>query len=93
MAYSLLVVLGVLLAIVRHSDKDPYYKPIMRVHRERIVEPYITRIKSQAEMTVQKIVSSRRSEKLGELTRAVFGTASVSRLANYSEKKNSHTAL
>jgi hypothetical protein len=79
---------GALLAVVRHSDKDPFYKPLMRVHRERIVEPFITKIKGQAELTAQKLVQSRKNEKLEQLTRAVFGTASVSRLANYSEKTN-----
>jgi hypothetical protein len=79
---------GVLLAVVRHVDKDPLYKSLLRVHRERIVEPYITKIKGQAELTAQKLVQSRRSEKLEQLTRAVFGTAAISRLSNYSEKAN-----
>ncbi len=79
---------GVLLSIVRFMDKNPWYKPLLRGHYERIVESYITKVKSQAEMTIEKIAQSRRSQKLQELTRLVFGTASVSRLLNYSEKTN-----
>ncbi len=77
-----------LLSIVRYMDKNPLYKPLVRTHDERIVEPYITKVKTQAEMTIQKISQSKRNEKVQELTKLVFGTASVSRLSNYSEKIN-----
>jgi hypothetical protein len=76
------------LSIVRFMDKNPHYKPLLKVHHERIVEPYITKIKGQAELTIQKIAQSRKNEKIDQLTRAVFGSTSVSRLSNYSEKTN-----
>ncbi len=77
-----------LLSIVRFMDKNPAYKPIVRSYRNRIVEPYISKITSQAELTVQKVAQSRKNEKLQELVKLVFGTASVSRLINYSERSN-----
>lgn len=79
---------GVLLSIVQFIDKNPWYKPMVKTHRERIVEPYITKVKSQAEMTVEKIAQSRKNQKLQELTTLVFGSSAVSRLSNYSEKTN-----
>jgi hypothetical protein len=79
---------NVFLSIVRFMDKNPYYKPLLKVHHERIVEQYISKVKSQAEITIQKIAQSRKNEKITQLTQAVFGTSSVSRLSNYSEKTN-----
>jgi hypothetical protein len=79
---------SIMLSIVRFMDKNPAYKPIVRVHRNRIVEPYISKITSQAELTVQKVAQSRKNEKLQELIKLVFGAASVSRLINYSERTN-----
>ncbi|MGA2765333.1 MAG: DUF5312 family protein [Spirochaetia bacterium] len=79
---------GALLKIVRCLAQDPEWKPMVRVHRERIVEPYLAKIRAEAETTAQKVASGRRNEKIEELARAVFGTGAVTRLSNYSEKAN-----
>jgi hypothetical protein len=79
---------GVLLKIVRCLAQNPDWKPMVRVHHERIVEPYISKIKAEAETTAQKVASGRRNQKIEELVRAVFGTGAVTRLSNYSEKAN-----
>ncbi len=79
---------GVLLKIARCLAQNPEWKPMTRVHNERIVEPYLARIRTEAETTAQKVASGRRTEKIEELARAVFGTGGVSRLANYSERAN-----
>jgi len=79
---------GVLLKIVRYLAQNPDWKPMIRVHHERIVEPYLSKIKAEAETTTQKVASGRRNQRIEELARAVFGTGAVSRLANYSEKAN-----
>ncbi len=79
---------GALLKIVRCLTQNPEWKAMVRVHRERIVEPYLAKIKAEAETTVQKASSGRRNEKIEELARLVFGTGSVSQLTHYSEKAN-----
>ncbi|HVO40614.1 MAG TPA: DUF5312 family protein [Spirochaetia bacterium] len=79
---------GSLLKIVRYLTQNPEWKAMVRVHRENIVEPYLSKIKAEAEATVQKATSGRRNEKIEELARLVFGTGSVARLTNYSEKAN-----
>jgi len=79
---------GSLLKIVRLLTQNPEWKAMVRVHKERIVEPYLSKIKAEAETTVQKATSGRRNEKIEELARLVFGTGSVARLTNYSEKAN-----
>jgi hypothetical protein len=79
---------GLLLKMVRCLAQNPDWKPMIRVHHERIVEPYISKIKAEAETTAQKVASGRRNQKIEELARAVFGTGAVTRLSNYSEKAN-----
>jgi hypothetical protein len=84
---------GVLLKMVRCVAQNPDWKPMIRVHHERIVEPYLAKIKAEAETTAQKVASGRRNQRIEELARAVFGKATVSRLSNYSEKANPDFAL
>jgi hypothetical protein len=79
---------GVMLLMVRHATSNPAWKPMVRTHRDRIVEPYLTKIKAEAETTAQKVAHSRRSEKMEELARAVFGSGAVAKLNNYSEQSN-----
>ena len=80
---------GILLLVVRHMIQNPAWKPMTRAHRERIVEPYLSKLKAEAETTAQKVAHGRHNEKLEELARAVFGSSGVSvKLSNYSEQSN-----
>ena len=79
---------GVMTLMVRHLLQNPSWKPMVRTHRERIVEPYLSKLKTEAETTLQKVVQGRRSEKLEDLARAVFGSGAVEKLAHYSEQAN-----
>jgi hypothetical protein len=80
---------GVMLLMVRHLLGNPSWKPMVRIHRERIVEPYLSRLKAEAETTAQKVAHGRRTEKMEELARAVFGSGAVGdKLTNYSEQAN-----
>jgi hypothetical protein len=79
---------GILLLIVRHMLSNPAWKPMVRTHRDRIVEPYLSKLKAEAETTAQKVAHGRRNEKMEELARAVFGSGAVARLSNYSEQSN-----
>ena len=78
----------VLELIIRHVDKDPYYKAKVYRPNEQIVEEYLTKIKTSTELTVQKIIKERRSGKIEKLCMEVFGTVAVSRMKNYTEKNN-----
>ena len=79
---------GVLLLMVRHIAQNPSWKPLSKTHRERIVEPYLSKIKAEAETTIQKVARGKHTEKLEELARAVFGSGAVAKLTNYSESSN-----
>jgi hypothetical protein len=78
----------VLLLIIQHVDKNPYFKVTPNLKRAKIVEPYLSKLKTQTELSLQKIFKERHSSKVDELTRLIFGTASISRLKNYTEKAN-----
>jgi len=74
--------------IVRHLEKDPYYKPLLNYQKSKIVEEYLTKIKTQTEMTIQKILQERKSNKIDSLAKTIFGTTSVSRMKYYTDKAN-----
>ncbi|HAP43205.1 MAG: hypothetical protein A2087_08780 [Spirochaetes bacterium GWD1_61_31] len=74
--------------VVRHVKQDPYMLFSPRLANERIVEPYIDKIKNQTTMLIQKISQERRSSKIEELSKAVFGTSVILRMKNYTEKAN-----
>ncbi len=40
---------GVMLLMVRHMLGNPAWKPMVRTHRDRIVEPYLSKLKAEAE--------------------------------------------
>lgn len=79
---------GVLLLIVRHLDEDPGYSVSVSFAEHNIVEEYLNKIRNQTEITIQKILNERRTNKIESLATAVFGTASVSRMRNYTDKAN-----
>lgn len=79
---------GVLGLIVKHIEEDPYYKSQFYAPREKIVEGFLQKIKTQAEMTIQKIINENRNDKIEKLATLVFGTSAVSRMKNYTEKAN-----
>ncbi|HPE89162.1 MAG TPA: DUF5312 family protein [Spirochaetia bacterium] len=79
---------GVLESVVMHVKKDPMLTVAPRAASERIVESFIEKSKNQTAMTLQKIAQERRNSKIDELAKAVFGTAIVLRMKNYTEKSN-----
>lgn len=79
---------GVLVDMIKHIDKDPYFKPTVNIPNERIVEPYLTKIKTQTELTIQQIISEKRHRKVDQLVELVFGGKVYARTKNYTDKAN-----
>jgi len=79
---------GVLLGIVRHAAGDPGYRAIVRPHRERIVESFLTKHRSQVELQIQKLLQAKTSQRIGALVRQIFSSDAVPPLEHYSEKAN-----
>lgn len=79
---------SILQLIVKHIDDDPHYKVTIFPPQEKIVEAYLSKMKTQAEMTIQKLLQEKRHGKIDKLASAVFGTSAVSRMKFYTEKAN-----
>jgi len=74
--------------MVRHLKEDPFWESKPRVPNERIVEPFLTKLKTQIETVIQRIISERRNSKIDELAGQIFGTSVILRMKNYTEKAN-----
>lgn len=74
--------------IVQVLDQNPKYRAVGVLNQEHIVEAYLSKLKTQTEMTMQKLIQEEQSQKIEGLVVQVFGTAAVSRLNNYTEKAN-----
>jgi hypothetical protein len=74
--------------IIKHIEFDPFYKPSPVNYGSKIVEPYLSKLKTQTDLIIQKLSQEKRSKNIEELTMQVFGTTSVSRMKNYTEKAN-----
>jgi hypothetical protein len=79
---------NILELMVRHIDKNPAWQPAVRRPDERIVEPFLQKLKTQTEVSIQKIMQEKRNAKIDELATAVFGTPAVARMKNYTDKAN-----
>lgn len=79
---------AVLEHIIMHVKEDPLLTITPRPAGDRIVEAFLDKLKNQTAMTLQKIAQERRNSKIEELAKAVFGTAIVLRLKNYTDKAN-----
>jgi hypothetical protein len=74
--------------IVRLLKEDPYWVGKPRVPSERIVEPFLQKLKTQIETVIQRILQERRNSKIDEIANQIFGTTIVLRMKNYTEKAN-----
>jgi hypothetical protein len=78
----------VLEQIVRSLKEDPFWQCNPRIPSERIVEPFLQKLKTQIETIIQRIIQERRNSKIDEIAHQVFGTTVVLRMKNYNEKAN-----
>lgn len=74
--------------IVRHIKHDPYWAPTARFPNERIVEPFLQKLRTQIETLLQRIIAERRNAKIDETAKQIFGTTVILRMKNYTEKAN-----
>ena len=84
---------NVLLLIIRHVDKDPYFQMKVKRPNEKIVESYLSKVKTRAEITLQKISREKRNSKIDTLAVQVFGTSAISRDRKSTRLNSSHIPL
>ena len=77
-----------LLLLTQVLAEDPFYKVRAVAVNERIVEPYLSQLRTQVESTLQKITQEKRNDKLTSLVQQVFQTTGISRTKGYTEKAN-----
>lgn len=73
---------------VKAIEKDPSFTFKVQKPSNRIVEDYLTKMKNQVELTIQKILKEKRTLKIDNLAFKIFGTHAVSRMKFYTEKAN-----
>lgn len=78
----------VLELVVKHIKKTPAWAAQPRYPNERIVEPFLQKLKAQLETLLQRLVQEKRNAKIDEIAKQVFGTSVVLRMKNYTEKAN-----
>ena len=74
--------------IIKAVEKDPRFTYKVQKPNQRIVEDYLAKLKSQVELSIQKIMKERRNSKIDDLADKIFGTHAVSRMKYYTEKAN-----
>jgi hypothetical protein len=74
--------------IVRHVKEDPFWANKPRLPNERIVEPFLQKLKTQIETVIQRIMQERRTSKIDEISRQIFGTGVILRMKNYTDRAN-----
>lgn len=75
----------VLLYIIRLILKDPMYSIKLSEPIEGICEEYFSKLKTSAEVVVQKIVMQKKQSGRNMLLEKIFGTTQISRMKNYTE--------
>ncbi|HUX37640.1 MAG TPA: DUF5312 family protein [Rectinemataceae bacterium] len=78
----------VLEQFVRYMKKDPYWSAQPRFPTERIVEPFLQKMRAQVDTLLHKIGAEKRNAKIDEVANQIFGTSVVVRMKNYTEKAN-----
>src|SRR5208337_2527723 len=79
---------AVLEQIVRHLKEDPAWESKPHRPSDRIVEPFLQKLKTQIETVIQRIVQERRNSKIDEIARQVFGTGVILQVKTSTEKAN-----
>ena len=74
--------------MVRHLKADPLWENNPRVPAERIVDPFLQKLKTQIETVIQRIIQERRNSKIDEAANQIFGTSVILRMKNYTDKAN-----
>ena len=76
--------------IIQLSSKDPLYQIKYEEKREQIVEPYIDKIKNEAQSAIKKMENAQKNSKIDALLNQIFGTTQVSMLQNYNDEQSAY---
>ncbi|GHV85863.1 hypothetical protein AGMMS50230_14710 [Spirochaetia bacterium] len=72
--------------IIQHITKDPLWQSVPKLRDERVADAILDAKKTEIEGALNKIQNDKRSAQIDQLAKAVFGSADVDRLTNYTSK-------
>lgn len=75
--------------IIQLASSNPAYVPNVQKLTSNIVEPFLDKLKSDAETVVNNLIEKQRSATENGFASQLFGETEVPPMANYSEDKNS----
>ena len=76
--------------IIQLTTKDPLYQVKYEEKREQIVEPYLDKIKDEAQSAVKKIENAQKNSKVDALLSQIFGTTEISSLQYYTDEQSAY---
>ncbi|MCQ2596019.1 MAG: hypothetical protein MJ196_12225 [Treponemataceae bacterium] len=76
--------------IIAYSASTPEYAPVIKITKEKIVDSYIEKVRSQAESTLRKIEKEKASNKSDMLLKSIFGKTEINSLKSYTESSNEY---
>lgn len=71
--------------MIQLITKDPKFEPKVEMKTERIVESYIEKIKTQAQLTVKKLENEQKNSKIDSLVTQIFNSSAVFSTKYYTE--------
>lgn len=74
--------------IIQLATEDPLYVPNVTPLSSNIVEPFLDKLRSDVEKTVNGIIEKQRSAAENNIASQLFGETEIFPLTNYSESKN-----
>jgi hypothetical protein len=77
---------GILELILKHVEKDPFFKPSDMARAGQILDSYTEQIKNGTESVLKRILQEKRRQKTEQLVKLIFGSHPLSRLENYNDK-------
>ncbi len=76
--------------IIAYSASKPEYEPVIKITKEKIVDAYIDKVRSQAEGVLRKIEKEKASNKSDQLLKSIFGKTDIKSLKSYTETSNEY---
>lgn len=79
---------NILTMIIQHIDKNPDEQIKPATANSRIVDAYISNLRTKTESCLRQIIQTTRTSKSSELINQLFGSAPLNPLKNYTEARN-----
>ena len=76
--------------IIAYSAAKPEYEANIKITKEKIVDSYLEKVKTQTENILRKIEKEKASNKSDQLLKSIFGKTEINSLKSYTESSNEY---